>query len=293
MDFVRLQYFMAVANAQSYTKAAAALNLSQPTLSRQVQLLEAEVGQALLERHGRGVRLTESGLAMLTHARNIHAAVETAKADMAERLSSPRGKIRVGLPPLIASLITPDLVQQFLLACPDASIIVEESLSIRLREWLMADRLDVAVLFDPLHTAQLLIEPLTREALVLISTRELPEKVKVAQLVDYPLVLPSRPQALRVIFDEAVEDQQLPLRIVAEVDSIKMVLSLVARNVGCSVVPASAIKTWPAPEPVYKAQVVHPVIRNRIVLATPAARPSNRLVKAVNTIIKQLVKQHF
>ena len=82
-------------------------------------------------------------------------------------------------------------------------------------------------------------------------------------------------------------------RIVAEVDSIKMVLSLVARNVGCSVVPASAIKTWPAPEPVYKAQVVHPVIRNRIVLATPAARPSNRLVKAVNTIIKQLVKQHF
>ena len=247
MDFVRLQYFMAVANAQSYTKAAAALNLAQPTLSRQVQLLEAEVGQALLERHGRGVRLTESGLAMLTHARSIHAAVEAAKADMAERLSSPRGKIRVGLPPLIASLITPDLVQQFLLACPDASIIVEESLSIRLREWLMADRLDVAVLFDPTHSAQLLIEPLVREPLVLISTRELPEKVKVAQLVDYPLVLPSRPQALRVIFDQATEDQQLPLRIVAEVDSIKMVLSLVARNVGCSVVPASAIQTWPAP----------------------------------------------
>ncbi|QNN56884.1 LysR family transcriptional regulator [Diaphorobacter ruginosibacter] len=293
MDLVRLQYFMAVANAQSYSKAAAALNLSQPTLSRQVQLLEAEVGQPLLERHGRGVRLTESGKAMLAHARAINTAVENAKADMAERLSSPRGKIRVGLPPLVASLITPDLVQQFLLACPDASIIVEESLSIRLREWLVSDRLDVAVLFDPTHTAQMLVEPLVREPLVLISTRPLPERVKVSQLVDYPLVLPSRPQALRVIFDEAVEDQQLPLRIVAEVDTIKMVLSLVARNVGCSLVPASAVKTWPAAEPVHVAQVVQPVIRNRIVLATPSARPNNRLVKAVNGIIKQLMKRHF
>ena len=293
MDFLRLQYFMAVAQAQSYSKAAAALNLSQPTLSRQVQLLEAELGQPLLERHGRGVRLTESGKAMLTHGRSISAAVDAAKADMADRLQSPRGKVRLGLPPLVASLITPDVVQQFLQACPDASIIVEESLSIRLREWLLADRLDVAVLFDPSPTPQLLTELLTREPLVLISTRPLPERVKVAQLVDYPLVLPSRPQALRMIFDDAVEDQQLPLRIVAEVDSIKMVLSLVARNVGCSVVPASAVKTWPGSAPVFTAQVSHPVIRNRIVLATPAARPHNRLVKAVHGILKPLMKQHF
>ncbi|WP_021025966.1 LysR family transcriptional regulator [Comamonas sp. B-9] len=293
MDFVRLQYFMAVAQAQSYSKAAAALNLSQPTLSRQVQLLEAELGQPLLERHGRGVRLTESGKAMLAHGRNISAAVDAAKADMAARLQSPRGKVRLGLPPLVASLVTPDVVQQFLQACPDASIIVEESLSIRLREWLLADRLDVAVLFDPSPTPQLLTEPLAREPLVLISTRPLPERVKVAQLVDYPLVLPSRPQALRMIFDDAVEDQQLPLRIVAEVDSIKMVLSLVARNVGCSVVPASAVKTWPGSAPVFTAQVSHPVIRNRIVLATPAARPHNRLVKAVHGILKPLMKQHF
>ena len=293
MDFVRLQYFMAVAQAQSYSKAAAALNLSQPTLSRQVQLLEAELGQPLLERHGRGVRLTESGKAMLAHGRSISAAVDAAKADMADRLQSPRGKVRLGLPPLVASLITPDVVQQFLQACPDASIIVEESLSIRLREWLLADRLDVAVLFDPSPTPQLLTELLTREPLVLISTRPLPERVKVAQLVDYPLVLPSRPQALRMIFDDAVEDQQLPLRIVAEVDSIKMVLSLVARNVGCSVVPASAVKTWPGSAPVFTAQVSHPVIRNRIVLATPAARPHNRLVKAVHGILKPLMKQHF
>src|SRR5690606_10967976 len=128
-----------------------------------------------------------------------------------------------------------------------------------------SDRLDIAVLFDPPPSNQLLIESLVREPLVLISTRPLPEKVKVAQLVDYPLVLPSRPQALRMLFDEADKEQQLPLRIMAEVDTITMVLSLVARNVGCSIVPASALKTWPAQEPVYVAQVVNPVIRNNIV----------------------------
>ena len=149
------------------------------------------------------------------------------------------------------------------------------------------------MLFDPPPSNQLLIESLVREPLVLISTRPLPEKVKVAQLVDYPLVLPSGPQALRMLFDEADKEQQLPLRIMAEVDTIKMVLSLVARNVGCSIVPASALKTWPSQEPVYVAQVVNPVIRNNIVVATPSARPNNRLVTAAKVIIKQLVKQYF
>uniref|UniRef100_UPI0028AB2936 LysR family transcriptional regulator n=1 Tax=Comamonas sp. TaxID=34028 RepID=UPI0028AB2936 len=100
MDFVRLQYFMAVAQAQSYSKAAAALNLSQPTLSRQVQLLEAELGQPLLERHGRGVRLTESGKAMLAHGRSICAAVDAAQACMGDGLQSPRGQDPPGLRPV-------------------------------------------------------------------------------------------------------------------------------------------------------------------------------------------------
>ena len=68
MDLTRLRYFSAVAQAGSFSRAAAALHLSQPALSRQVLLLETELGQRLFERTGRGAQLTESGAALLEHA---------------------------------------------------------------------------------------------------------------------------------------------------------------------------------------------------------------------------------
>ncbi len=97
MEISTLQCFVAVADASSYTKAAAALNTSQPTLSRNVQMLERELGQRLLERNGRGVQLTDSGVAFLVHARAILESVVRAKAEMDELLRSPMGKLRIGI----------------------------------------------------------------------------------------------------------------------------------------------------------------------------------------------------
>ena len=152
MDLTRLQYFVAVAEAGSLSRAAAALSMSQPALSRQVLLLEEELGQRMFDRTGRGVVLTPSGEALLAHARAVFARWEEARADMLDRQRSPRGRVTVGLPPRVAHVLTADLVQQFLARFPEASITVEEELSVRLRESLVAGRVDLAVLFDPSHS---------------------------------------------------------------------------------------------------------------------------------------------
>lgn len=288
-----MQAFVAVADAMSYTKAAAALNSSQPTLSRHVQLLEKELGQRLLERHGRGVRVTDSGAALLVHVRGILEAVDHAKAEMSERLQSPRGKIRIGLPPRVAQSIAPDLVQQFLRACPDASITVEEGLSIRLREWLIAGRLDMAILFDPPSSQQLQIEGLERELLLLVGIEPLPSKVKVSAVGEFPLILPSEPQALRRIFQAVAERKDVRLHVVAEVDSMQTVLSLVERKVGYTVIPSSVAKMWNATVPLHTALLTMPQIRNRITLAVPCARPSTRLHMEAAKILKRLIHQTF
>src|SRR5881396_1173889 len=106
MDLTRLQYFAAVAEAGSFSRAATALHLTQPSLSRQVKLLEDELGQRLLERHGRGVVPTEAGTALLAHTRAIFELAERASADMAERQRNPRGRLTIGLPPRVAQVIT-------------------------------------------------------------------------------------------------------------------------------------------------------------------------------------------
>ncbi|KAG0760050.1 hypothetical protein G6F22_019223 [Rhizopus arrhizus] len=87
------------------------LDVAQPTLSRQVRLLELELGQHLLYRNGRGAEPTEAGLRFLEHARALLTLAERAKEDLQTLRETPTGKVVVGLPPRIARVLTPPLVQ--------------------------------------------------------------------------------------------------------------------------------------------------------------------------------------
>lgn len=293
MDLTRLQYFVAVAEAGSFSRAAAALHISQPALSRQILLLEEEVSQRLFERTGRGARLTESGSALLTHAHDMLELAERAKADMRERQLTPRGRLTVGLPPRLAHSLTADLVARFHTQFPEATITVLEGLSIRLREWLAAGQIDVALLFDPPHSPQLHEETLAREPLVLISLRPLPRQISLAEVSARALVMPSAPNALRQLLESHTAPRGLPLTVIAEVDSIQTVLSLVARGVADTVLPASSVKAWNYPKPLHVAHLRAPAVRNRLVLAVPKARPGTRLSRAASQMLRDLVADHF
>jgi LysR family nitrogen assimilation transcriptional regulator len=293
MDLTRLKYFVAVAEAGSFSRAAAALHMSQPALSRQVLLLEEEVGQRLLERTGRGAQATESGSALLAHARGIFDLAERARTDMRERQLVPRGRLTVGLPPRLAHVLTADLVERFHTQFPEATMTVVEGLSIRLREWLVAGHVDVALMFDPPHSPQVQQETLVREPLALISVQPLPERMRLADVALRALVMPSTPNALRELLEQHTRPRGLPLKLVAEVDSIQTVLSLVARGVADTVLPLSAIKAWNYPESPHIALIRAPAIRNQLVLAVPTARPATRLSRYASQLLRELVSDRF
>jgi len=293
MDLLRLQTFVAVAQAGSMSRAAAALHVSQPALSRQVHALEEELGQRLLERTGRGVVPTESGLALLGHADEIFARAQAAHADMMDRQASPRGRVVIGLPPRVAHVLTADLVEQFSQRFPDATITVEENLSIRLRESLVAGRTDLAVLFDPPHSPQILADTLVREPLVLISTRPLPARISLEAVAKRKLVMPSGPNALRQLLESHVHPRGMRLQLLAEVDSVQTVLSLVARGVADTVLPQSAVRIWAWPAPYHVATLTAPAIRNRLVLGIARARPATQLSRFAADALRALVPKHF
>lgn len=293
MDLTRLHYFVAVVEGGSVSQGAAALHMSQPALSRQVMLLEQEVGQPLLVRTGRGTEPTEAGLALLSHARAIFELADRARADMRDRQSSPRGRVSIGLPPRVAHVLTADLVEQFRARYPDAVISVVEGLSIRLREWLVAGKLDMAILFDPPNSPQIHEETLAREPLVLIGPDPLPPRVRLAEVAALPLVMPSGPNALRQLLEEETRPRGLPLSIVAEVDSVQTVLSLVARGVSHTVLPQSAARLWNYPQPLHVAAIYAPVIRNRLVLAVPKARAATRPSRMAAELLRGLALRHY
>jgi len=293
VDLARLKYFAAVADTGSFSRAAAALHLTQPSLSRQVKLLEAELGQHLLERHGRGVVPTEAGTALLEHARAILDLVTHAKADMEERRRNPRGRLTIGLPPRVAHVIATDFIEQFRARYPDASVAVTEGPSLRLRELIITGRVDLAVLFDPTPSPQVLQETLLREPLVLVSKRPLPDRVPLADLVKHRLVMGSAPNALRRLLDEHAAPRGIALRIVAEVDAVQTVLDLVARGVADSVLPRSATRLANDYGSLHAAEIYAPVLRNRLVLAQPTARPASRLSRFAGELMRQLVARTF
>lgn len=293
MDLTRLRYFVAVVESGSFSRAAATLHLSQPALSRQVLLLEEEVGQRLLVRNGRGASANEAGLALLAHARGIFELADKARADMRERQLSPRGQVTVGLPPRVAQVLTADLVQRFREQYPDATVTIVESLSIRLREWLVAGTLDMAILFDPPPSPQLTEETLGREPLLLFGPRPLPRRLKLAELSALPLVMPSGPNALRRLLEAHTQPRGLALDIVAEVDSVLTVLSLVARGVAHTVLPASARRLWTYPQPLHEAAIVSPAMRNRVVLAIPRARPTTKPQRLAAELLRSLALRQY
>jgi LysR family nitrogen assimilation transcriptional regulator len=290
MDLKQLSYFVAVTEAGSFSKAGARLNLAQPSISRQVALLEQELGQRLLERNGRGVTPTAAGQALLGHARVMLSAAEQARFDIREMRNDPTGTVVLGLPHRVAAGICVPLVQAFRLALPNAMVSVVEGLSLSLREGLIAGRVDVGLLFDPAPTPLLKYEKLLRERLVLVTPAgyRLPPLVGLGSLPDFPMVLPARPNPIRSLVDAVLLPRHIVLDLVAEVGAVQTAMALVEKGIACSILPESAMLLCDQPGAVRQAPIGPPAMWNQLVLAMPTARPLSRLTLETAKLLRAL-----
>lgn len=288
MDIARLEYFVKVAETGSFSKAAIALGISQSALSRQIMELEESVRQPLLLRTGRGAVPTEAGRVLLSHARAILSIADQAKTEIADLDIAPRGRVSLGIPPLMSLRFGAELITLFHAKFPEASLALVEGISLHLREWLLDGRLDAALLYDSPPLVQLDYEVLSREPLALFGPRDaprLPSTIPVAKLVRYPLVLPSAPNAIRTLIDAALRENEISLKIIAEVAAAPTLLSLVSKGVAYTILPDSAVRAA-AQDPLQVARLTGPVIHNKVTLAVPRTRPLSRLGRELIGLVR-------
>jgi DNA-binding transcriptional LysR family regulator len=165
MELRHLRYFVAIAEEQSFTRAAERLWVAQPGLSTQIRRLEEELGIKLFERHTRGVELTGAGETFLERARAALAAADAARAVVSDLASGLVGAIRLGIATGPESDLVPALLENFAAARPDVEMTVVESFGGTLLRDLRDGRLDAmvapSVFGSPeLHRIQLTSEPL-------------------------------------------------------------------------------------------------------------------------------------
>ena len=173
MELKQLEYLVRVAELGSFTRAAQALGIARPALSRQGRLLEVELRQNLLDRNGRGATPTEAGQLLLEHGRGILHQVERAREELGRVRTGLSGRVALGMPPSVARVLTVPLTRAFRQRLPEAQLSISEGLSTAMQENLLNGRLDIAVLYNPSAMPGVEHQPLPSEELPLVHPRSL------------------------------------------------------------------------------------------------------------------------
>ena len=171
MEMHQLRYFVAVAQANSFSRAAEACFVSQPSLSQQIAKLESELGQKLLDRLGRRVRLTDAGRQLLDSANSILATVDDAKRRMKDDGNLAGCRLSVGAIPTIAPYLLPGVLRHFEKRYAGVEVTIQEDVTRNLITALTAGEIDLAVMALPIDDEHLETECLWSEPLLLALPR--------------------------------------------------------------------------------------------------------------------------
>lgn len=296
MDLKQLEYFVRVAELGSFTRAAVELDVAQPALSRQVRLLEVELRQTLLLRNGRGAVPTEAGKVLLEHGRGILHQVQRARDDLGRLRGGLSGRVSLGLPSSVARVLAVPLTRAFREAMPEAKLSISEALSAGLQEGLTSGRLDIAVLYNAQPSRELDVSPLIEEDLLLVQVRPPglhedppPGPVTLADVAKMPLVIPSRPNAIRMHVESALAGIGCKPTVALEIDGVTAILDLVLDGAGCAILSRNALLNSPRPSAYTAQQIGEPPLRIALSLATSLQRPATPVQKATLDLIRQIV----
>ena len=171
MQLQQLAYFVAVAEARHFTQAAERMRVAQPSLSKQIKALEADLGAPLFSRARGNVTLTPAGEALLPLARRILADADTARQEVAQLAGLRRGRVRLGATPSLCAGLLADALARFHRAYPGIELLVEEDGSRDLVRALARGQLDLSLIIMPLQSddPSLMTEEILRENLVVVS----------------------------------------------------------------------------------------------------------------------------
>jgi LysR family transcriptional regulator, nitrogen assimilation regulatory protein len=298
VDLKQLEYFVRVAELGSFTRAAVALDVAQPALSRQVRLLEVELRQNLLTRNGRGAAPTEAGKLLLEHGRGILHQVERAREELGRVRGALAGRVAIGLPPSVAKAMAVPLIREFRQRMPDATLSISEGLSYSMHESLATGRLDIALLYNAGPSPDIDLTPLLEEPLYLVQRHAgkgaapaRPRAVPLREVAALPLVIPSRPNAIRMLVEGEMANLGCRPNVALEIDGVAAILDLVEDGAGSAVLSRNAVATSVHPQAFTLRPITSPHLRSKLVIAMSSQRPATLTQTAALDLIRQLARK--
>ena len=245
-ELSQLRCFVAVAEELHFGRAAERLHLTQPPVSRQIQVLERVLDVALLNRTSRAVRLTPAGRRFLTEARRILRLSDEAAATARRVVAGQAGSVTLGFTAAAAYRTLPDLVRAARTRLPEADILLKEMVSAAQAEALGAQAIDLGLMRPPLPPAADGALRIARETLVAALPDDHPlaagASVTARDLAAEPLIAyaPDEARYFHDLVGDYFAEADLSPRAVQHLAQIHTILSLVRSGLGLALVPDSA-----------------------------------------------------
>lgn len=246
MDLRQLKYFVQIVESGSLAKASRQLFVAQPALSQHIAKLEAEVGKSLLIRTAKGVTPTENGTALHHHARFILRQLDQALSVARQEPGTVHGMVSVGLAASTVCAVGAPFMRRIRERFPGIVLNVVEGMSGHLAQMMRTGQLDLAILFSRDAVPDLPAEPIVEEELFVMLPEDsdlvAPRRVKLscADTAALPLILPTSIHGLRRRIASEFEQRNLSIHVVAEVDSLSLLMTCVRDGMGATIKPMSA-----------------------------------------------------
>lgn len=297
MNLEQLRGFTEIAATGHFTRAAERLHLAQPSLSRQLASLEAELGVELVHRARGNVALTAAGERLLPIARRMLTDAESAREEMAELAGLRRGRIRLGATPTLCTSLVADVLAEYRERFPGIEIEILERGSRSLLASLLEGRLDLALIVTSVSSvdarAVLDREPILTERLVVVSAAAAPDPfgdggarpVGLHELARVPQVRFPENYDLRVAVDAAFAAEGLAPAVAVEGAEMDAALRFAERGIGVAIVPAMVAADRPHLRAIPLAD---PALTRTISLARRSDMAPTHAAAAMQAVVREI-----
>ncbi|HZG85853.1 LysR family transcriptional regulator [Paenibacillus sp.] len=248
MDIRHLQYFAAVARENSFTKAAEALHVTQPTLSKMVRQLETELNAELFDRSGKKIRLTDAGETVYRSALRVLSSLDDMTAELDDVLLLRKGQIRLGLPPMIGSRFFPAIMERFHERYPDIGFQLFEQGGKAIEANVRGGELDVGVVLLPVENREWFeLQPLWEDELTVVVPPSHPlaprERLALRELAGESFLLFPEPFTLHHTVKRACRNAGFEPNVVLETSQWDFMTGMVSAGFGIALLPRNIGET--------------------------------------------------
>lgn len=289
MELRVLRYFVAIADAGSFTAAASRLCVAQSALSRHMRELEAELGAELMRRLPRGVRLTAAGAALYASAVRMLDEAARVRDQIAQRGAAGDSAVVLGISPTLGRVLVPGLYQRCQTSPAGVSISVREAFTPVLLDGLQRGLIDLAIVTSPETDKPITLQPLVGEpfALVCPLAQRQPALVTPEQLSAIPVVMTS---LHRAIVERQLGQLGARLNVAAQIDSVDSIRELVLRGAAATVMPVSVFAADASQLRTVSLSEVSGIPLSRVLMLATRAEPHPA---AGISVLKGLVQAEF